>query len=110
MTNHPTSDERPERVDRLLGDYFKAQLPTKWPAAPRPDRARPATTRTSPAARSRWALAASVAVLVGGCWYLSGHSGAGKRGVGLEGGTATHPKEVLKDLEKPKAGPRVGMP
>jgi len=106
MTNSHTSDER---VDRLLGDYFKAQLPRKWPPAPRTDAARPANTTSSSAARSRWALAASVAVLLGGCWYLSGHLGDGhaRKGPGLEGGTAQTPS---LPFEKPKAEPKVGMP
>src|SRR5262249_38596965 len=107
INSHPSE----ERVDRLLGDYFKAQLPTKWPAAPRISLARPANTATNSAARSRWALAASVAVLLGGCWYLTGHLTDGKahKGPGLEGGTADS-KANLKGLEKPKAEPKVGMP
>jgi hypothetical protein len=105
MTNN-TSDEQ---VDRLLGDYFKAQLPAHWPSAPRTDRARPAGRKTTdPAARSRWALAASVAVLVGACWFLSGtlDNGKARKGIDLEGGTATTPS--LPD--KPKTEPKVGMP
>ena len=101
MTKH-TSDEQ---VDRLLGDYFKAQVPAHWPPAPRTDRARPAATRTTdPAARSRWALAASVAVLIGGCWYLSGTPDTGKarKGVDLDNGTATTPN---LDQLKPKPEP-----
>ncbi|HVK10898.1 MAG TPA: hypothetical protein VM597_19165 [Gemmataceae bacterium] len=108
MTNHPSD----EQVDRLLGDYFKAQLPKPWPGAPRTDRVQPAVARTAdPAARSRWALAASVAVLVGGCWYLSGpfDGGKGRKGVGLEGGSADS-KAVLKALAEPKTESKVGMP
>jgi hypothetical protein len=107
MTNN-TSDEP---VDRLLGDYFKAQLPAHWPPAPRTDRARPANRQTTdPAARSRWALAASVAVLVGGCWFLSSalDNGNARKGVSLETGSAN--SKANSDQLKPKAEPKVGMP
>jgi hypothetical protein len=107
MTKPHASDEQ---VDRLLGDYFKAQLPAHWPPAPRTDRARPAAAKTTyPAVRSRWALAASVAVLVGGCWFLSGtvDNGKERKGPGLEDGTAKMPN---LDQLKPKPEPKVGMP
>lgn len=109
MTNQHLPDER---VDRLLGEYFKTNIPAgRWPSAPRTANVRPANTTTDPAVRSRWALAASVAVLLGGCWYLSDNLTGGKarKGPGLDGGSADS-KAVLKGLEKPKVEPKVGMP
>src|SRR5262249_62222279 len=63
--------------------YSKARLRRPWPAAPVPTQPEPAelvavrntTTAASPASdhttRSRITLAASVAILLGSCWYLS---------------------------------------
>lgn len=105
----PTGDD----VDRLLSAYFRAEVPARWPAAPRPwaDKARTSTPAAAgdPTARSRWALAASVALLLGGCWYLSGHLTDGKAPKpGLDDTTAT-PKHV-KDLAHPKGEPAPKMP
>lgn len=95
-------------MDRLFGAYFKAELPAKWPTAPRPwsEQAliRPSHSATDPSVRSRWALAASVAILLGGCWYLSGqlNDGKPKLGLNLEGGAADlkHVKDMKKDPPK----------
>ncbi|HEX3150338.1 MAG TPA: hypothetical protein VHR66_19835 [Gemmataceae bacterium] len=104
MTKDKTNDD----MDRLFGAYFQAQLPAKWPAAPRPwvEKAhnRPAHSTIDPAVKSRWALAASVAMLLGGCWYLSGHlnNGKAKTGLNIEGGSADlkHVKDMKKDPPK----------
>lgn len=72
-------------MDRLLGAYFRAQMPAKWPAPPETTGGSSHPARQSiargpdPATRSRWALAASVALLIGTCWYLSGHATNGHR-------------------------------
>src|SRR5262249_25292434 len=63
-------------VDRLLSDFFRAELPSPWPGAPVSDEqllplsARP--IRRWSGLRSRLALAASVALLLVGGWFLSG--------------------------------------
>jgi hypothetical protein len=48
-----------------------------------------------------------VALLIGGCWYLSGQisDGRPKKGLGLEDGQANPPK-VIKD-HMPKPGPKM---
>ena len=103
-TNTRNPNPAGDDLDRLFAAYFRAEMPAKWPAAPRPwaDRAQlqPARTTDDPAARSRWALAASVAILLGGCWYLSGHTtdGKGRPGLNLEGGGAN--VKSVKDLGK----------
>jgi len=83
-TNTPQPTVPGDDVDRLLTAYFRAQMPAKWPAAPSPGGLRrsardESSPRTDPAAKSRWALAASVALLVGSCWYLSGKATDGHR-------------------------------
>jgi hypothetical protein len=63
-------------LDGLLRAFFRAQMPHPWPS-PRVSRFRttPATTLTSsrrPVNRSRWALAASVGLLLLGSLLLPG--------------------------------------
>jgi hypothetical protein len=99
----PAGDE----VERLLTAFYRAEMPANWPDAPRPwtEPARSSSTSVNDGSRSRWALAASVAMLIGGCWYLSGQitDGRPKKNLGLDGGDAKTPK-VLKDhMPKPDA-------
>ncbi len=99
MTN-ATQNRQPEAVDRLLGDYFKAQMPKQW-AAPRPAGARPAAApATDTLTPSRWALAASVALLIGGGWFVTqfADNGKPKNTTNLDDGTAN--VKHLKDLGK----------
>jgi hypothetical protein len=88
-----------DEVDRLLSNYFQAEMPNKW-SAPQPwATTTPSVERShNQATRSRWALAASVAILVGGCWYLSTQITDGKanKGVDLGGGEAN--TKHVKDL------------
>lgn len=78
-TNTPTRTD--DQVDRLLTAYYRAEMPKNW-TAPQPW-AETANANADQAKRqsnrSRWALAASVAMLLGGCWYLSGHITDGKK-------------------------------
>ena len=65
----------PDELDRQLSAYFRAQVPTQWPAAPLPVQAR-ATPRHGSAWKTRLTLAASVAGLLGLGWVLtSGNMG-----------------------------------
>jgi hypothetical protein len=66
-------------LDRLLSDFYRSELPNPWPVPPvagvrtefLPLTAPPLIRRWS-AVRSRFALAASVALLLAGSWFLSG--------------------------------------
>ena len=66
--------EPPDRLDELLRQFYRAELPAPWPASP-------ATAEVKVAApRSRWslwnsraALAASILLLLLGHLLLSGH-------------------------------------
>jgi hypothetical protein len=108
MSMNTRIPNRPDdEVDRLFTAYFQGQLPDRWPNPPHPraEKAQPIPTASGdPAARSRWALAASVALLIGSCWYLSGHvtDGKAKPGFNPDGGAADlkHVKDLGKD--KPK--------
>jgi hypothetical protein len=91
MNTLSTTPETPDELDRAFSEFFKAQLKQPWPKAPLPPgataKAEPselAATRAaeaprnqpSPAsrdntARARFTLAASVALMLGTCWYLS---------------------------------------
>jgi hypothetical protein len=89
QTTHP-----PDKLDELLSDFFKAKLPHPWPAAPVPTPAEPSglvAARTLPANadrgnRARMTLAASVALLLGACWFLSGEGQPGPRAATRPGG------------------------
>jgi hypothetical protein len=64
-------------IDALLGAFYKAQMPRKWPPFQAPPRSRtlslrPATPRSRFAIGSRFALAASVALLLLAAWLLAG--------------------------------------
>lgn len=100
------ADESLENVDRLLSTYFKAELPKTFPPLstraeyPQPVRA----NRERNHSRSRWALAASVAMLLGGCWYISGQIGpkTDRPNFGKGDLNAKMPKELLKANENLK--------
>ena len=105
-TNTRIPNPPEEGVDRLVAAYFRSEMPSQWPAAPQPwaEKPRPAVeTTASPSRKSRWALAASVALLIGTCWYLSGQmtNGKAKQGLDLGSGEAT-PHKVIKDHMAPK--------
>ena len=73
---NPRSFERPGGdVDQLLRDYFRAEMPAPWPAVLAPVEGQTASgtpaRRRSPY-RSRFALAASLLLLLSGYWVLSG--------------------------------------
>lgn len=64
-------------LDGQLGAFFCSQMPTPWPVCPAPPTytvlASPLTAPSRWAmARSRFALAASVALLVAGLWAIGG--------------------------------------
>lgn len=62
---------RGEVVDQILRDYFHAELPAPWPAWKAPAAAAHPRPRRS-LFRSRFGLAASVAVLLGSQLWLAG--------------------------------------
>lgn len=106
MNTNQTPKFTDEQVDGLLTAYFHSQRPQTWPNAPKPwaNTITVATASQPPAAntmlKSRLALAASVALLLGGCWYLSGQVTNGKKpaGLNLNGGDAN--AKHVKDLTK----------
>lgn len=89
MNTTPTTAEASDDLDLLLSDFFKGQLKKPWPKAPVPASAAAepselAAARTAEAprntptpagrdntARARFTLAASVALALGACWFLS---------------------------------------
>ena len=95
-------------VDDLLSDFFKSKMRSPWPAAPTTQSAEPSSLRAARRAshgnRARVTLAASVAILLGTCWYLSNGSQPAERGSAkpavpgiLDDGSAKMPPEFKKD-------------
>src|SRR5262245_3527772 len=117
-TTKPSPNPAGDDLDRLFAAYFQAEMPTRWPPAPRPWLEMPRVANTSPKTdsshRSRWALAASVALLVGSCWYLSGHISDGQPKKPFDPDGTASPSVIDKNLGKgkpdPKAAPIPGMP
>lgn len=108
--NHRGGDDH---VEHMVRAFFQSEMPREWPGAPatrtsRSD-ARSALPSMLASSRSRWALAASVAVLVGGMWLVNGlrsTSRPGDRPFNPDGGMAD--KNAMEKLI-PKAG-KVDMP
>jgi hypothetical protein len=147
MNTNPPDRGAPDELDRLLSDFFKARLKHPWPDAPRPSagfgaalatigpselatvrtasapRNRPAAAGRDGIARSRFTLAASVALMLGTCWYLSDGAAPGPRPAPgptssgpalLSGATADGDShQPLKVIRKDKAtgdlGPAIDM-
>jgi hypothetical protein len=82
MQFYPPMQETPWRerpgddLDDLLTAFFRSERPSPWPAAPEPEEAdviaRPASLPRRSPWNSRFALAASVALMLAGGWMLSG--------------------------------------
>src|SRR5262245_8500152 len=107
------SDRPDDDLDGLLRDFFRAELPQRWPAAPQPvplsslnghanlaPAARPARSKARPWAwSSRVALAASVGGLLLGTLLLSGQFKGNQppsdSDVGTPSGSRVHMKEML---------------
>lgn len=66
----------PDETESLLRAFFRSEMPHPWPALKAPVEDKPATVsfapRTWTMVRSRLSLAASVALLLAGSWYLAG--------------------------------------
>ena len=76
-----SAGQPPEEVDRLLSAYFRKEMPQPWPELKLPADSFPPTLEPAaarrPLIRSRWALAASIALLLLGHWLLAGKSWTG---------------------------------
>ncbi len=107
-----TIDQSPTNrdVDRLLSDFFKSELPDPFPPMKLPVRAElpmpvatrePARERRANTTRAKLSIAVSVALLIGGCWYLSGRMSdapeQAKIGKGID--NAKMPKEIKKAMQ-----------
>lgn len=98
-------------LDDLLRAFFRAEMPDPWPStaacglAAAPPPAPSFAPRRASLARSRWVLAASVALLLAGYQYLSGrfqdYLPATQPGaiVGTETASVPKPKEKKLGLE-----------
>jgi hypothetical protein len=104
-------------LDKLLSTFFKAELPDPFPALklpaarsaepPMPASPRIAAQRQPILTKSRFSLAVSVALLLGGCWYLSSHIGGAPapRPNAVTGPQASPPKQIIKAIEDDKKPP-----
>jgi hypothetical protein len=111
MSMNTRIPNRPDdELDRLFRSYYQAELPARWPAAPNPWAEKPspaAEPNRDPATRSRWALAASVAILLGGCWYLGTHGSDSKPRPGFDPSGGSADVNHVKDIGKTKTPPKM---
>jgi hypothetical protein len=100
MMKHSTDKNR-EETDALLRAYFRSEMPSPWPTLSRTRPASPPVSWAS-AAASRWALAASIAVLLAAGYFVSSLAGPNAPTFNVGGGVATHPRpgEVPMPMNK----------
>jgi hypothetical protein len=112
--------QRPgDDLDGLLRMFFRSQMPYPWPAPPSPFRSKPAGRPASAGRsliRSRWALAASIGLLLLGSLLLPGRFTPGsKLEPGMDGPSISdrkfqqdmnreHQKKQLNDKNKAGLG------
>ncbi len=73
MNVHQRSPRESDNLDALLRGFFRSEMPDPWPAWKAPNQGKPTSSaRRWTAVRSKLALAASVALLLLGSWWLSG--------------------------------------
>lgn len=111
MTTHsPKADD----MDQLLTRFFQAQVPRPWPAAPgalaEPAELSARRNAGDTGARARLTLAASVAILIGSCWYLTNGVQPGDRpspvrpgGPNLLPDATAKDQDILKGIKEDKA-------
>ena len=109
--NEPIAELRnpgPDDLDRLLTRFYQSEVPSPWPPAPHPEAERPTPASRLPEYRSqpvltgpRVSLAVSVALLLGGCWFLSSRTADAPVphpiSSGLNNGTAEHKTPIPMD-------------
>lgn len=103
-----TDSLQPEAIDEMLSRFMKSEMPHPWPKAPTPQvgsitpASSPRLTDSSPLVSSRYSLAASVVLILGGCWLLSNllsDNPNPNRFGGLDGGNAS--TKLLEKLAMP---------
>jgi hypothetical protein len=112
-----TTRENADDLDDLLRAFFRRQLPKRWPAPPQLQSSQKSNAR-SPSARtlirSRWALAASLALLLLGSLLLpsrfasDGRNGQPVSGTGISDTRGVLPKPIEK--HKGKAADQQAQP
>lgn len=94
----------PDDADRAFAEFFCGQVPAPWPQCPVPAAAKPAPASDAPWS-SRFALAASVALLLGlGFAFTSGIAPSAKPNTNgnLVNGATANGKDLLKNLDPMK--------
>jgi hypothetical protein len=96
----------PEDIDRLLGAFFRSEVPKPWPSLSAPTVTPARAWKRSTLRTGRLALAASVAVLLASGWLLSGRMPSVPVDAGsLDSGKAGVPHELRPGRTPPIAPP-----
>jgi hypothetical protein len=89
------SGDGPEEIDRLLAAFYSGEIPTPWPDLRAPVVTAVHGRGAGSLSAGRMALAASVAALLAGGWYLSGRLPmAPPNPLSLDAGNAVVPSDL----------------
>lgn len=69
---HSQGGDDPNRIDRMLSDFFRTEVPAPWPTLMPPSESPAPALKTRSWTASHLALALSIAGLLVGGWVLSG--------------------------------------
>jgi hypothetical protein len=85
----------PEDIDRLLGTFFRGEVPNPWPPLAAPVTTTPVSKLSSSSlSAGRMVLAASIAALFIGGWFVSGRLPGPAPTGSLDNGAATVPHDL----------------
>jgi hypothetical protein len=97
-TSSPPSQQAgdgPDDIDRMLGKFFRSEVPAPWPPLSVPVKMPARQYSSGTLSTGRMALAASVAALLAGGWFVSGRLSGPMPATGsLENGAATVPANL----------------
>jgi hypothetical protein len=105
MSLVPPPPRKPsDDLDFLLRAFFRSQMPDPWPglrlSSFRPNSARPATPSRRPLIRSRWALAASIGLLLIGSLLLPGRFAQDLKPESYPGGPHIGTNDLRRQMDK----------
>ncbi len=85
------ASDGPDDLDHLLGRFFRGEVPSPWPTLAAPVKSPISNSGSSSLSAGRMALAASVAALLAGGWFLSGRLPSDAPAGSLDNSSATVP-------------------
>jgi hypothetical protein len=92
-SSNQRAGDGPNDIDRVLGEFFRSEVPNPWPSLAAPVKAPTSRVESSSLSAGRMALAASIAALLASGWFLSGRLPSPAPSAGSpDSGSATVPR------------------